>query len=371
MTSLFQQRRKIERSNNFKLLASIIDWTVALYIVVPSLVIGFFLYKDFILNVQTSWVAHTTPVIYIVLLLFITQIETIRTFLQRADRLFLIQNQKQMIKLKQAGLYWTFSKQLFILVSALALLAPIFIIVHHITILELLILLLLLFTTNFFNALVKLRLRKWQQLLSKIVMCILGTVFFLYVPNIITALFYLILFVYCASYYYRHFIYSTKYFDQQVKLDQAAFYKWQSLLFRITPELKSQLVPKFKKPRLLWKNSKRMFRRSDYFIEEIVCKTMLRQKQYRLGYLRFLAMGIGLTIIVPTWGKFIIIGMLYFTLRSVMQSIIQQIIEHRIWSIFQLSNEQIQIAKSRLIKGFVDFPLLCVLVILVIFSLVN
>lgn len=371
MTSLFQQRRKIERSNNFKLLASVIDWTVALYIVVPTLVIGFFLYKDFILTISTSWVVHIPLAFLIVLLFIITRIETIRTYSQRADRLFLIQNRKQMIKLKQAGLYWTFSKHLFILVSALALLAPIFMIVHHITILELLILLLLLFTTNFFNALVQLKLRRWQQLLSKIVMCILGTVFFLYVPNSITALLYLLLLVYCTSYYYRHFIYRTKYFDQQVELDQAAFYKWQSLLFQIAPELKSQLAPKLKKPRLLWKNSKRMFRRSDYFIEELVCKTMLRQKQYRFGYLRFLVMGIGLTIIVPTWGKFIIIGMLYFTLRSVMQSIIQQIIEHKIWSIFQISNEQIHTASSRLMKGFVDFPLLCVLVILVIFSLVN
>ncbi|MGE7692683.1 ABC transporter permease [Lysinibacillus sp. NPDC094177] len=368
MTNLAQQRRKLERSHNFKLLASIIDWTVALYIVVPALVIGFFLYKDFILNISTSWVVHIPLALFIVLLLIITSIETIRTYLHRADRLFLIQNRKQMIRLKRSGLSWTLSKHLIFLVSAIALLAPIFIIVHHVTIVELLILLLLLFTTNFTNAVLQLRLRKWQQLLSKIFMCILGTASFLYVPIIITALIYLILLVYSTSYYSRHFVYSTKYFDQQVELDQATFYKWQSLLFRITPELQSQLVPKLKKPRLLWKNSKRMFRRSDYFIEELVCKTMLRQKQYRLGYLRFLLMGIGLIFIVPSWAKIIVLGILYFTLRSVMQSVIQQILEHKIWTIFHVSDEQIQAASSRLLKGFVDFPLLCVLMILVIVS---
>lgn len=370
MTSLLRQRRKLERSHNFKLLASIVDWTVALYVVVPALVIGFFLYKDFILNINTSPVIHIPLVLFIVLLFLITRIETIRTYLQRADRLFLIQNRKQMIRLKQAGLYWSLSKHLILLGSALALLAPIFIIVHHVTILELLILLLLLLTTNFTNALLQLKLHKWQQLVSKVFMCILGTVCFLYIPVIITALIYLILLVYCTSYYNTHFVYSSKYFDQQVELDQAAFYKWQSLLFRITPELQSQLVPKLKKPRL-WKNSKRMFRRSDYYIEELVCKTMLRQKQYLFGYLRFLSMGIGLTIIVPSWAKIIILGILYFTIRSMMQSVFQQIFEHKIWSIFQVSNEQIQATSIRLLKGFVNLPLLCILIILVIFTLIN
>ncbi|KOP78358.1 hypothetical protein AMS59_10810 [Lysinibacillus sp. FJAT-14745] len=371
MTNLIQQRRKLERSHNLKLLASIIDWTVALYIVVPTLVIGFFLYKDFILTISTSWIVHIPLVLLIVLLFLITRIETIRTYLQRADRLFLIQNRKQMVRLKRSGLYWTLSKHLILLGSVLALLAPIFIIVHHVTVLELLTLLLLLFTTNFMKVVLQLKLRKWQQLLSNIFICIFGAACFLYVPVIITALIYLILLIYCTSYYNRHFVYSTKHFDQQVELDQAAFYKWQSLLFRIAPELQSQLVPKLKKPRLLWKNSKRMFRRSDYFIEELVCKTMLRQKQYRLGYLRFLSMGIALTIIVPSWAKIIVLGILYFTLRSMMQSVIQQILEHKIWSIFQVSNEQIQAASSRLLKGFVDLPLLCALIILVVFTLVK
>ncbi|KOS62137.1 ABC transporter permease [Lysinibacillus agricola] len=366
MTNIVQQRRKLERSHNFKLLASVIDWTVALYVVVPTLVIGFFLYKDFLLTISTSWVVHIPLAFLIVLLFFITRIETIRTYLQRADRLFLIQNRKQMIRLKRAGLYRSLSKHLILLGSGLALLAPIFIIVHHVTVLELLSLLLLLFTTNFVKVLLQLKLRKWQQLVCNIFMCILGTVCFLYVPVIITSLIYLILLVYCTSYYDKHFIYNTKYFDQQVELDQAAFYKWQSLLFQIAPELRSQLVPTLKKPRLLWKNSKRMFRRSDYFIEELICKTMLRQKQYRLGYLRFLLSGIGLIIIVPAWAKMIMLGILYFTLRSMMQSVIQQILEHKIWSIFQVSNEQIHAASRRLLKGFVDLPLLIVLIILII-----
>jgi len=365
MTKILQHRRKLERSQNVKILASVIDWTVALYVVVPALVIGFFLYKDFILNISTSWIVHMPLVLFIVLLFIITRIGTIRTYLQRADRLFLIQNRKQMIRLKRAGLYWTLSKHLILLGTGLALLSPVFIIVHHITILELLSLLLLLFTTNFMKLLFQLKLRKWQQLVSNMFMCILGTVCFLYVP-IITSLIYLILLAYCISYYNKHYVYSTKFFDQQVELDQVAFYKWQSLLFQIAPELRSQLVPKLKKPRLLWKNSKRMFRRSDYLIEELVCKTMLRQKQYLFGYLRFLLSGIGLIIIVPAWAKMIMLGILYFTLRSMMQSVIQQILEHKIWSIFQVSNEQIHAASRRLLKGFVDLPLLCILIIFII-----
>jgi len=366
MINILQHRRKLERTQNVKILASVIDWTVALYVIVPALVIGFFLYKDFLLTISTSWIVHIPLVLFIALLFMITRIGTIRTYLQRADRLFLIQNRKQMIHLKRAGLYWTLSRHLILIGTGLALLAPIFIIVHHVTILELLSLLFLLFTTNFIKVLLQFKFRKWQQLICNIFMCILGTVCFLYVPTIITFLIYLVILISCTSYYHKHFVFSTKFFDQQVELDQVAFYKWQSLLFQIAPELRSQLVPKLKKPRLLWKNSKRMFRRSDYLIEELVCKTMLRQKQYLLGYLRFLLSGIGLIIIVPAWAKIIMLGILYFTLRSLMQSIIQQILEHKIWSILQVSNEQIHAASKRLLKGFVDLPLLCILIIFII-----
>lgn len=370
MSSLFQNRRKLERSNNIKLFVSIVDWTVALYIVVPSIIIGFFLYKDFAIHVETLWVAKIPLTMYIITLFFVTRIETIRTYLQRADRLFLIQNSKKMIQLKQAGLYWTLGKHLSLLIIVLALLSPIFIKVHHLSILGLLSFLMLLFTANFCNALLQLRLQqKWLQLLSKFVVWFIGITLFLYAPNMVTALICIIVFLFSILYYKRHFVLSMKHFDQQVELDQAAFYKWQSVIFQITPELKSLLIPKMKKPMLFLRNSKRIFSRSEFFIEELVCKTMLRQKQYRWGYLRLLLMGIWLIVIVPLWAKFVLLVILYFALRTYMQSVIQYTFEHKIWTIFQVSKDQIQQACTRLVKGFVDFPVLCVLIMIIIYIL--
>lgn len=370
MTSLAQARRKLERQKNIKLLASIVDWTVALYIVIPGAIIGFFLYKDFATHVQTLWVAQVPLTIWIVLLFFATRMPTIRTYLQRADRLFLIQDSGQMIQLKQAGFTWSLTKHLCRMIICLALLAPIFIHVHHLTILDFFMYLLLLFTASFGNALVHLRIQsKWLQFCMSVVVWLAGIALFLYVPTVGTALICTILVIFSLMYYQRHYVLDIKHFEQLMELDQVEFYKWQSAIFNMAPELRSQLAPKTKKPRLLWKNSQRMFSRSDYFVEEFVCKSILRNSQYRWGYLRFLLTGLGLILAVPTWTKFVLLALLFVAIRTYMQSIVQQTFEHKIWTIFQVSEEQMQRARVRLTKGFVDFPMLFVFVILVVYVL--
>ncbi|MFJ7735593.1 ABC transporter permease [Lysinibacillus sp. NPDC097287] len=368
MSNLFHARRKLERHNNFKLITSVIDWTVALYFVVPAAIISFFLYKDFATYVETLWVAQVPLIIWIMLLLLFTGMPTIRTYLQRADRLFLIQDSKQMIQLKRAGFTWTLTKHLCRIGVYLALLAPIFIKVHHLTILDLLSYLLLLFTASFYNALVNLRIqKKWQQFCISVVVWLTSIALFLYVPPIVTASICLILCIACLIYYNRHFGQSMKHFDQLVELDQVEFYKWQSTIFKTAPELRSTLAPKMKKPRILWRNSKRMFSRSDYFIEELLCKTMLRQSQYKWGYLRLLLTGLGLILVTPVWAKFVLLTLLFFGLRTYIKSILQLTFEHNVWTIFQVSEEQMQRARARLIKGFVDIPVLTVFVMVVVY----
>ncbi|MFJ7951870.1 ABC transporter permease [Lysinibacillus sp. NPDC096418] len=368
MSNLFHARRKIERRNNFKLIASIVDWTVALYIVIPGAIIGFFLYKDFATYVETLWVSQVPLVFWIVLLLLFTGMPTIRTYLQRADRLFLIQNSKQMIQLKRAGFTWTLTKHLCRIGVYLALLAPIFINVHNLTILDLLSYLLLLFTTSFCNALVDLQMqKKWQQFCISTAIRLVSLALFLYVSPVMVAFICSILCIVSFMYYERHFVQSIKHFDQLVELDQVEFYKWQSTVSKTSIELRSMLIPKMKKPLLLWTNSKRMFSRSDYFIEELVCKTMLRQSQYKWGYLRLLLTGLGLIIVTPVWTKFVLLTLLFFGLRSYIKSLLQQIFEHNVWTIFQVTEEQMHQARKRLLKGFVHFPMTFVFALLVIY----
>lgn len=370
MANIFQIRRKNERQNNIKLLKSVVDWTVALYIVLPGAIIGFLLYKDFATYVQSLWVAQVPLIIWIILLFFVTRMPTIRSYLQQADRLFLIQNHKQMVQLKQSGFIWTIAKHLCKIIVFLGLLSPIFFKVHHLVLIDLLIVLLLLFSASFCNALVHLRIQsKWQQFCISVVVWIVSITLFLYVPTVATALICVILILSTFNYYQRHYVLSMKHFEQLVELDHAECYKWQSTIFNTAPELRSQLAPKIKKPQFLWKNSQRMFRRSDYFIEELVCKTMLRNSQYKWGYLRFVFTGIGLILVVPGWAKFILLALLFFTLRTLMRSIIQQTLEHKIWTIFQVSENQMQRAITRLTQGFVNIPMLSIFIILVIYMI--
>ncbi|MEG0259704.1 MAG: ABC transporter permease [Lysinibacillus sp.] len=369
MPNLFKERFLLEWQRNKKLFASIFDWTVTVYIAIPALIISFFLYKDYALHVESLWIADLHLAIILLALFVFTSKLTIRTYLQRADRLFLVQQQNIMRSLKQAGLYCSLTKQLLLFCVFLSFLLPLFIKVHHFTILDVMSLWALLFVVSFSSALLKYRIKKtWLHFTLQLCISLLSIYLFFYIPKIVLLVICASLYTFCLRSYNKHFIQQMKHFDEQVEQDQEVSYKWQRTVFQVAPELRSQLTPKMKKPRFLLKNSKHLVKRSDYFVEELVCKTMLRNSHYKWGFLRFYSVGIGLTPLLPLWGKLIVVTMLYFALRSYMQSVLQEITKHKVWTIFQVNQATIQVANKRLMKWFVQYPLLIVFIIIIFFQ---
>src|SRR5690606_10669159 len=109
---------------NFKLLHSITDWTVLLYLVVPSVIIGFFLYRDIAGDFQ---VLELQPLPLLLLLFgisFFLVKPSLRLFIYDADLLFYKQHGRKIHHIKLWGYWYSFLHYNFVLVILLLLASP-------------------------------------------------------------------------------------------------------------------------------------------------------------------------------------------------------------------------------------------------------
>lgn len=95
---MFTKRLYRSYQFNFKLIKSITDWTVLLYLIVPSTIIGFFLYRDI---AQSFQVLELQPIPLLLLLFglsFFLVKPSLRLYIYDADMLFFKQQGKKFIK---------------------------------------------------------------------------------------------------------------------------------------------------------------------------------------------------------------------------------------------------------------------------------
>lgn len=80
---------------NFKLFKSITDWTVLLYLVVPSVIISFFLYRDIAGNFQVMEIQPISLLLLFFGISFFLVKPSLRLFIYDADLLFYKQQGKK------------------------------------------------------------------------------------------------------------------------------------------------------------------------------------------------------------------------------------------------------------------------------------
>lgn len=98
---LFLRRFIWEFQYQWRVICSILDWSIMLYIAIPALVIIPFFYADFWQNIHIYWDARISLALLLTLLLFLSNCGHIRTYLLYPDLLFLIQKKRVIYQLKR------------------------------------------------------------------------------------------------------------------------------------------------------------------------------------------------------------------------------------------------------------------------------
>ncbi|GIP34774.1 ABC transporter permease [Paenibacillus sp. J2TS4] len=120
---LFARRLKENAKFQWSILNMTVDWTVALYIVVPALFFLSIQYYDWMVT-PPEWFSYIPFALVSFVLFLYASSGTLRCFLEAADQLVLLQHPHWVRELRRRGLLYTLTKQLIETAAILSFLTP-------------------------------------------------------------------------------------------------------------------------------------------------------------------------------------------------------------------------------------------------------
>lgn len=311
---LFTTRLRKEIAYQWGVFKSVVDWIIFLYLFIPALAIGGYHYYHWWLQVP-GWMEGLPFQLVITLLYLVCWQGHIRTFLEDADQLFLLQKRSLIIGLKKS------TRNLFVIGFSVALLlligilAPILFNHYNLSLIEVIIL------SFYFISLKALILGGKQYLedmtsplkkgfISVILFVALGLLTISLVTWSIDN-FPIILLIFSLLQWGVYQVYSSRKlkklttFSKDVDMEKLIKLKYVSSIFLLSEYVEKVPSQKKKSP-LFYRRSKRIYknRNRSRSLQELFLKVFFRNKMYLLQCFQIVGVTTGaLLIIPPVWIK--------------------------------------------------------------------
>lgn len=179
---LFVKRLSTEWKYNFGIWRMTIDWTVALYIVLPALVLGVSQYLSWWESPPLWLNALSANLLFAACFLFAWS-GTIRIFLEEADQLFLLKQKQWLKTLLRYGLFYSFFLYLIVTALFFLVLAPFILGYYQFSQMQMALLFAITFLTKVLLGLarqiVSLRFYGWRQFIAIKGLLVLGSIVYL------------------------------------------------------------------------------------------------------------------------------------------------------------------------------------------------
>ncbi|QCR32350.1 ABC transporter permease [Lysinibacillus sp. SGAir0095] len=339
---LFKSRLHRQWKAHLSLFKSIADWTIYLYLMIPLFAFAYYLLRETVFQLDYGFIEYFHPGIVVFIFMYLSSILIIRTFSEPADNLFLIQSSKQYAALKRLGFYYSLICNLVYLTIFFSLLYPLFRYIHDFSSVQLIQLAVSILSCYLLGKIALLLASRWQKFFTLLFLNVLFSIIVFY-ANVLSIAFMIALLLFSVIIYEKLGIQTHRYFEKQTQLDVEAFYRWQSRIFLINPELKTMKLPtqKSKSP-LFFKKTKS--NNSVSVLIEILLKTIVRKKSYIWGYLRIICIVLPLVLVVPWWAAYLLIIIMYFGLKTYIGAIIVEIKENGIFKIIHTADHDWEVA---------------------------
>ncbi|WP_066292124.1 ABC transporter permease [Bacillus sp. FJAT-29937] len=302
----------------FGVIRSIADWTIILYFILPAAAIFFMMYLSWWLETP-SWIENI-PLFFLFFLLYLFSWNgNIRTFVQEADKVFLIKNQPIFLGMKKWGYLYSLLFHLLQIAMTIFIFLP-FLRNHYLLEWQQIIsLLIYFFTKGSLIMLMKWYLGKIESKLKKIIVGIfiflpLGWfsqfIFLLWEKGLLLPVYGCGAFVVTISIFQSlRVLKKISSIDHNISLGNEAKTKNIDFIFRLSQDIeKPVIVTKRTKP-LLFRRSKRIFnnRASVNGFLELFIKIFIRNYSYVGGFLQIISVTTAAIVIIPPiWIKVLI-----------------------------------------------------------------
>ncbi|PLR79111.1 hypothetical protein CU633_01705 [Bacillus sp. V3-13] len=306
---LFLRRLIEEWKFQYRVIQSILDWTIMLYLVVPGIVIFAFIYRSWWVE-QPEWTGWMPLEAAFLIGYLVTWSGNYRTFVQEADKVFIIKHPTLFLSMKKWAYRYSLVIQALSILIVTFLLLPFFINYYDVTYIQASVFLILFITVNWFVMAIKTKLRKIDSRPLRIVVTIVVFValswvcqfVFLfwekhsYVLCLVTAACLLVI----SRAMYVPFLSQTSRFDQEWADEKIERNKYIQLIFQMAPELETPRMTVRKRP-WLFRKSKRIFKKrtaENGFIELFI-KIFLRNHSYWTIYVQIVSVSSAAILIIP------------------------------------------------------------------------
>jgi len=301
----------------YKVIKTIADWTVMLYLIIPANIIFIMMYRSW-WQETPSWIVFM-PLSFLFFLIFLLSWNgNIRTYVQEADKVFLVKNKRIFLGMKRWGYAYSLFVQFIHIGVAIFIFLP-FLRNHYLLDWKQIILLLFYFISlKKTILLVKFHLGKIER---KFVKLIVSSLVFIIILGFCQWIFilwgkgaFLSIYIFGVIMLIASILLSLmelnkiSSIDHEIALSREEKMKSIDLIFSLSLEIEKPVISKRTKP-LLYRRSKRIFKKRTQIngVAELFIKIFIRNFSYVGSYFQIISVtGAAMMIIPPLWIKTVI-----------------------------------------------------------------
>ncbi|WP_226670207.1 ABC transporter permease [Metabacillus litoralis] len=318
---LWIKRAKVDWHYQSNILLSVFDWTIIIYLLIPSLIFGGIAYHSWWYTLP-SWL-HDVPLLFYFLGCYLLAWNgLIRTYMDEADQLYLLQHRLKIVELRYTSALFSISiiglKWLFIF----GLLLPITNHFHQMSFGHYLLLIFYFFSLNIVTVTYKQAVYHFGTY-KKLVVDIFAFLLLAFVSFFVVSsqqghltIVISVLYIFLSIWQIKNYQGQLKTFYTDVEKEQKNKGKFIRFMFAVNPEIYLPKVKKAKKRSwLLWRKSKRIYSKRDpvHGVTELFIKAFLRDKSNVFSYLQLISITSTLIVLTPIWLKVLsFIGFWFF-----------------------------------------------------------
>jgi ABC-2 type transport system permease protein len=320
MTSskLLFKRLSAEWKYQYSVIKSIADWTIILYLVIPGAVISFFIYRSWWIDMP-DWILSVPAALLFLPGYIASWGGNYRTFIQEADKVFLIKNRQLYFALKKGAFFYSLAAGACQAAFIAILLLP-FLMGHYgFTVSHAASYFLFFFSCRVCIMWLKTKLRLIDRKILRILSNLGSFVLLSWLVQLVFSLWLggnllffnmaAILLLATGIFLYSRNLPRTHTFDNEAAIDREERVKYVGLIFQLSYEVEMPAASAVRKKPFLFRNSKRIFKKrtaSAGFLEVFV-KVFLRNPSYWTGYLQIISVTTAAIVLIPAiWIKALI-----------------------------------------------------------------
>ncbi len=331
---LFYGRLKQELRNQWKIIHSIFDWTIIVYLLIPALVFGGIMYYSW-WQAPPTWLKGFPIISFAFIGFFLSWQGMIRTYMEEADQLYLLQHKQKVIMMRCLGAIYSSVLLLVKWIIVLLLLLPLTKHFNEWNVNLLITTIFYFFSLNLFISTYRqlmYRYHFWKKwLVISFAVILLSTLTFLAMKQssmIVLPVIASVLLIFSIRQLY---IYQRQYrtFSTDVENEKRNKVKLSSFVLTINPEIHMPKQKPKKRSIILWSRSERIFKRRTPVngVTELFIKAFLREKTYIFNYFQFLSLTSALIVLSPIWLKWGVFAAFWFFFQEWLRLLFHELIK--------------------------------------------